>query len=83
MFGIKKSKYTEIAGWYGMAALICAYGLASFSIIPANGVVFLLLNITGAIGVMIVSAADRVEQSVLLNMFWLAIGVAALIRLAM
>lgn len=81
MFGIKKSKYTEIAGWYGMGALIVAYGLASFSIITADGLIYLLLNITGAIGLIIVSAADRVEQSVLLNVFWVIIGLVAIVRI--
>ena len=80
MFGIRKSKYTEWCGWYGMLALISAYGLASFSVIAANGLVFLLLNITGAIGIIIVSAADRVEQSVILNIFCLIIGLIALIN---
>ena len=81
MFGIKPSRLTEAACWYGMTALIVAYGLVSFSIIPGNGWIYLLLNVTGGVGLLVVSAADRVEQSVLLNIFWIGIGLFALAQL--
>lgn len=64
-----------------MSALIVAYGLATFSIITADEVAFLLLNITGAAGIIIVSVADKVRQTALLNAFWLLIGLVALIKI--
>ena len=79
MFGIKPSKFTEICGWYGAISLILAYALASFMIIPADGMLFQLLNLTGAIGLMIVTMAKNVVQSVILNLFWAIIGVTAIL----
>ncbi|HPR09460.1 hypothetical protein KDA06_04200 [Candidatus Saccharibacteria bacterium] len=84
---IKKSKsfdhntLYEIAGWYGMLALISAYGLASFKSIPADGLVYQLLNLTGSTGLMLIAFHKGVTQSVLLNIFWIAIGVVAIARL--
>ena len=83
MFGLKPSKFTEFCGWYGMLALILAYGLASFNIIIANGVVFQLLNITAALGLMIVAASKSVLQLVVLNAVWVLIGVVVFIRLVL
>lgn len=81
MFGLKPSKFTEVAGWYGMIALILAYALVSFSIIAADGLPFQLLNLTGGIGLILVAASKKVVQSVLLNIFWALIGIVAIIRL--
>lgn len=81
MFGIKPSKWTELAGWYGMIALIVAYGLVSFSVIAGDGIMYQLLNLTGGIGLIIVAASKGVVQSVLLNVFWAAIGIIAILRI--
>ena len=78
---IKPSNYTEVCGWYGMIALIVAYALVSFAIIHAEGIVFQALNITGSIGLMIVAASKNVFQSVILNIFWVTIGIIAIIRI--
>ena len=83
MFGIKPSIWTEVAGWYGMIALIVAYGLVSFSVIPGDGIVYQLLNLTGGIGLIIVAASKHVVQSVLLNIFWAAIGIIAVVRIVL
>lgn len=80
MFGLKPSKFTEICGWYGMLAVFIAYTLVSFKVIPSSGTIYQLLNITGgAIGLIIVTAAKGVFQSVILNIFWAIVGVVALI----
>ncbi len=82
MLGINKpTKFTEICGWYGMVALIVAYFLVSFGWITAEGLVYQLLNLTGAVGLLIVAASKGVTQSVLLNIFWGAIGIIAIVRL--
>lgn len=78
MFGIKPSHFAELCGWYGMCALIFAYALVSFSIISADGLAFQLLNLSGAIGLMVVAASKGVVQSVLLNIFWMLIGLVAI-----
>jgi hypothetical protein len=81
MFGIKPSRLTEAAGWYGMIALIVAYGLVSFSVIKGDGIEYQLLNLTGGLGLIVVAASKHVVQSVLLNIFWAAIGIIAIVRI--
>lgn len=81
IMGIKEGKLAEICGWYGMISLITAYALAGFGIIQADGIIYLLLNLTGGIGLLIIAAAKNVLQSVLLNLFWAIIGLIAIMRL--
>lgn len=83
MFGIKPSRLTEAAGWYGMFALIVAYGLVSFAVIKGDGIEYQLLNLTGGIGLIVVAASKHVVQSVLLNIFWAAIGIIAIVRIVL
>ena len=71
----------EIFGWYGMAAVVGAYALVSFSIIDANGLLFQLLNVTGAAGIFAVSLRKKVWQSVVLQIVWAAIGLIALAQI--
>lgn len=72
----------EIAGWYGAAAVITAYSLVTFEVINANGYVFQLLNLTGALGIMTLAVFKHVSQSVVINIFWAAIAIFALIKLS-
>lgn len=81
MFGLKPSKLTEFCGWYGVFALILAYALASFGIIVASGIVYQLLNLSGAIGLMIVAMSKRVAQSVFINIIWIIIGIIVITKL--
>jgi hypothetical protein len=75
-----KRKISEVIGWYGTIAIVLAYALVSFQVIASNGVVFQLLNLTGAIGIITISVIKGVRQSVVLNIFWAIIAVVALTR---
>lgn len=81
MFRLKPSLFTEICGWYGMIVLIVAYALASFGMIPADGLLFQFMNITGGIGMIIIAASKDVTPSVILNIFWVAIGCIAVLSI--
>lgn len=65
-----------------MAAIVLAYALVSFKLVPADGAAFQLLNLSGAIGIIIISYIKGVRQSVALNIFWAIIAMVALLRLA-
>lgn len=78
---LKPNRFTETCGWYGMAALVTAYGLASFGFIAAEGTVYQLLNLSGSLALIIVALSKNVLQIVLLNLFWAAIGLIALGRI--
>ena len=82
-FRIKSTKFTEFCGWYGAVAMMLAYALVSFNITAGNGLLFQILNLTGSVGLMIVALSKRVIQSVILEIFWMIIGIVALIRFFM
>jgi hypothetical protein len=73
----------QIVGWYGTIAIISAYALVSFDIITPNSLMFILLNLTGAIGIIIISVIKGLRQTIVLNIFWLLIAVVALIRIVL
>ena len=74
-------KFAEIVGWYGTVAIVGAYALVSFRVVSASGAPYQLLNLTGAIGIIIISALKGVRQSVVLNSFWALIAIIALAQL--
>lgn len=76
-----KKILAETAGWYGALAILFAYILASFAFVAADGIIYQLLNLTGAVGLVIVSVYKNVQQSVVLNIFWAGVAIVALARL--
>ncbi|HXE10334.1 MAG TPA: hypothetical protein VN554_02810 [Verrucomicrobiae bacterium] len=73
--------WAEIAGWYGTAAIVLAYVLVSFNILPAGGGAYQVLNLTGALGIVAIAAVRKIRQPLLLNLFWVAIALGALIKM--
>lgn len=76
-----KAKLTEILGWYGTIAIIGAYALTSFNIVSPQSYLYQFLNITGAIGIVMVSLKRKAYQPAVLNIIWTIIGAFALIKL--
>lgn len=70
----------DIIGWYGIVAVLLAFALTSWRIIP-QGWSSNLLNLTGAIAIVIQTASRRVYQPAVLNSIWTLIALAAIIRL--
>lgn len=77
-----KQKYIEIIGWYGALTIILAYALVSFKIIQSDEFVYQILNLTGALGIIVISVVKKVKQSAVLNIFWALIAAIALIGIA-
>jgi hypothetical protein len=77
----QRNVIAEAAGWYGTVAILLAYVLVSFGFVTANGTVFQLLNLTGAIGIIIIAVHKNVKQSVVLNIFWAGVAIVSLLRL--
>jgi len=73
--------WAEIAGWYGTVAIVLAYVLVSFNIVPAGGGTYQILNLTGALGIVAIAAVKRVRQPLFLNLFWAVIAAVALLRI--
>ena len=77
----RKNMLAEIAGWYGMLAILAAYLLVSFDVVASSSLAFQLLNLSGAIGIIVISLHKRVVQSVVLNIVWVVIALAAIARM--
>ena len=76
----KKKLLIEIAGWYGTAAILGAYSLSSFSFITPENIWYKILNLTGAIGIVLISYIKKAYQPMILNLIWMIIALLALLR---
>lgn len=76
-----KNKFTEIAGWIGTALVIAAYILVSFKVLPGDSVIYQLMNLLGAMGVLTVSLVRRVYQPAVIQVVWITVALAALLRI--
>lgn len=74
-------KMAEVAGWYGIVAILGAYALVSFSVIESGSFIYQALNLTGALGVIWISYIKGVKQSVVLNVVWALIALVAIVKL--
>lgn len=70
----------EFLGWYGATVILLAYGLVSFRILQPDSLVALLLNGTGAAGIVLETLAKKDFQPALLNLIWMIIATIGLIR---
>jgi hypothetical protein len=68
----------EMIGWTGAAAVLLAYGLVSADRVSSRSRAYQLLNIGGAVGLVINSAWNGAIPSAAVNVIWIGIGVYAL-----
>jgi hypothetical protein len=73
--------FAEIFGWYGAAAIVGAFFLNSYNIVETTDPVYFFLNISGSVGIIIVSMMKRNYQPVALNAVWLVISLGAIWQL--
>lgn len=71
----------EIAGWIGAASLLSGYLLISNHIITSNDLIYHLLNLVGACGLIVIALTKKLYQLILINTVWMIVAVAALIGL--
>ncbi len=76
-----KNTITEILGWYGVVAIVGAYILLSFNFVSSNSLIFQLLNLTGAIGIVVDALEDRNIQPAVLNIIWALVALIALVKI--
>lgn len=79
----KQSTIAEIAGWYGTIAILLAYALVSFGLVSSDSAAFQLLNLTGAMGIIVIAVNKKVMQSVILNLFWAVVALIALVNIVL
>jgi hypothetical protein len=74
-------KIIEIYGWLGTISIIGAYALVSFSFIESSSLVYQVLNLFGALGIVFSSYMKKNMQPVILNIFWGLIALIAIVNL--
>lgn len=72
----------EIVGWIGAVLILIAYGLLNAGRLTARSPAYQWLNVIGAAGFIVNSGWNGAWPSAILNVIWVGIGIAALIRLA-
>lgn len=77
----RKQLIAEIIGWYGTLAVLSAYILVTFNVIQSSGLIFQLLNLTGALGIIVIATYKKVKQTIVLNIFWGAIALIAIFNI--
>lgn len=73
--------FREIVGWYGTGAILLAYFLVSFLIIAPTDFIYQLLNLTGAVGIVVVSLSKRDYPPAFLNLVWFFVALTSLIKI--
>lgn len=61
-------------GWISAVLVVAAYALSSFSVLPTTSISYILMNLVGAIGLLVVSVKNRNYQTVLTNAVWLIVA---------
>ena len=70
---------SEALGWIGVIMVLAAYGMATFSVISADSLLFMGLNLFGAIGIALDAWEDKNIQPVALNIIWAVIAVVGIV----
>lgn len=76
-----KKLLAEIVGWYGTVAIVAAYALVSFAVISSDSLIYQFLNLTGALGIVIISLTKKAYQPATLNIIWAIIALVALSKI--
>ena len=78
---MKQKIVDDLIGWYGTCAIVLAYALVSFSLLPVSSFLYQIMNGTGALGLVYISFKKKVYQPGVLNIIWAIIALVAIIRL--
>ena len=78
---MSKRFITETLGWYGVVAILVAYSGISFGLLDSGDVSYQLLNLTGALSIIVDALAQKNIQPAVLNIVWGTVALIALINL--
>jgi hypothetical protein len=72
---------SEALGWYGVAVILLAYVLVSFSVLVPDDVWYQALNFTGALGIVVDAWSQKNYQPAVLNVIWALVALLGLISM--
>lgn len=70
--------WVDIVGWAGAALVLAAYGLVSTKRLDGDSVTYQLLNVIGAVGMLINTYVRGALPSAAVNVIWIGLGVYVL-----
>lgn len=73
-------KRNDIVGWAGVSFILLAFTLTTFGVIDAKDIGYGILNLFGALGIIVSSYAKKDFQPVILNIIWLLVATISIIR---
>ena len=71
----------QALGWIGVVSLLCGYALVSFGYLQTQSAWFHVLNLVGAVGLLIETSYVRNWQPVVVNSIYGALAIYAIIRI--
>lgn len=78
---MKRRTAINVIGWYGAMAILTAYGLSSLGILKPNELLFQILNLTGALGLLSVALHHRTSQLAFINVVWAIIAAISIVNI--
>jgi hypothetical protein len=70
----------QTIGWIGVSLILGAYALNIFGVLTASDLVYGMMNLFGATGIIISSYAKKDLQPIVLNVFWLLIAIIGIFQ---
>ncbi len=72
----------NVLGWIGSLEVIAAYGLNSYQKIKSDSLMFQILNLTGAVFLIINSVYKEAYPFTFINTVWAVIAIVAIVQIA-
>ncbi|WP_294077556.1 hypothetical protein [Sphingomonas sp.] len=72
--------WVDVVGWAGAGLVLVAYALLSAGRVDGRGAAYQLMNVFGAIGMLINGYVRGALPSAALNLIWMGIGIYVLAR---
>ena len=74
-------KWFDIVGWCGAVLLLAAFALNSFGYLGRNDATYQLMNLFGAVGILLDAYKRRDYPAAALNVVWAIIAIGAIVAL--
>lgn len=76
----KQHFYFDLVGWVGTSLILLAYILNIFEIIQVTDPLYLILNIIGSLGIVIITYIEKANQPLFLNLIWALVALISLLK---
>jgi hypothetical protein len=76
---MNQNRFLESLGWVGVASILLAYALHTFGVLD-TGLWYQMLNLAGALGIVVSSIDNKNYQPIILNLIWAGIAVVGIVN---